>query len=360
MGPAFGSRVPSLLLAFTAAAAYAQFTVVGPAPYTEPVAREKIRALLKNADADTQKQTISDLSRLLSWYRDLIDEELVAAWQQNPGKRGDFAGVIDTLTTPRVAAGVMEFSWRERDSAFRVAYAPLYEHLMTRYAESGRPMLNDLLTQPPPELSEPVAETVCRILIDMPEGVGVWRQSALRILPRYRSMARRLLAADARSSDSAVQDRALFWLDDPRSTLYDGSGAATDRTPPRLARTRASSGAGPNFVGPGADAPPAPVAVPASPAAPPAPPSPPHGPPPHPESYSGPRSGTLECAGTAIPQNAEYVFRNLPAAKLQLEYDTKIWDGRLVLVDGQTQKLVLRNKAAGAQKRCTVHWTVSQ
>ncbi len=342
MGPAFGSRLTSLWLAFTAAAGYAQFTVVGPAPYTEPVARENIRALLKNVDADHQKQTISDLSRLLSWYRDLIDEELVAAWQQNPEKRGDLAGVIDTLTTPRVAAGVMEFSWRERDSAFRIAYAPLYEHLMTRYAESGRPMLNDLLAQPP-ELSEPVAETVCRILIDMPEGVGAWRQSALRILPRYRSTARRLLVADARSSDSAVQDRALFWLDDPRSTLYDGSGAPLDRTPPRLTRNRASSGAGPNFAGPGADAP-------ASPAA----------PPPHPESYRGPRSGTLECAGAAIPQNAEYVFRNLPAAKLQLEYDRKIWDARLVPVDGQTQKLVLRNKAAGAQRRCTVHWTVSQ
>ena len=174
MGPAFGSRLPSLLLAFTVAAAYAQFTVVGPAPYTEPVAREKVRALLENADADNQKQTISDLSHLLSWYRDLIDEELVAAWRQNPGKRGDLAGVIDALATPRVAAGVMEFSWRERDSAFRIAHAPLYEHLMTRYAESGQPMLNDLLAQPP-ELSEPVAETVCRILIDMPEGVGAWR-----------------------------------------------------------------------------------------------------------------------------------------------------------------------------------------
>jgi hypothetical protein len=54
------------------------------------------------------------------------------------------------------------------------------------------------------------------------------------------------------------------------------------------------------------------------------------------------------------------VFRNLPAAKLQLDYDTKLWDARLVPVDGQTQKLVLRNKAAGAQKHCTVHWTVSQ
>src|SRR5581483_9165971 len=45
--------------------------------------------------------------------------------------------------------------------------------------------------------------------------------------------------------------------------------------------------------------------------------------------YTGPRSGTLESNGSPIPQNAEFVFRNLPAVKIQLEYDTKIWDARL-------------------------------
>jgi hypothetical protein len=71
-------------------------------------------------------------------------------------------------------------------------------------------------------------------------------------------------------------------------------------------------------------------------------------------------SGTLECSGGLVPQNAEYVFRNLPAPRLRLDYDAKIWDARLVPVDGQTQKLILRNRSPGAQKRCTVHWTVTQ
>ena len=337
----------TLILLLIAPIGCAQFTVVGPAPYTEPVAREKIRTSLENVEANHQKETIDTLTGLLTWYRDLIDDELVTAWQKESDKRLDLSGVIDTLATPRVASGIMEFSWRERGSAFRIAYAPLYEHLMTRYLESGKPMLDDLLAHPL-DLPEPVAETVCRILIDMPEQVGNWRKSALRILPRYRATAKRLLAQDLRSSDSAKRDIAEFWLEDPRSTLYDGSASSDARsTPPRLARR--SSG-DPNFAGSGPDAPP--------------PTPPPAGRPtlahaPQTETYSGPRSGTLECSGAPVPQNAEYVFRNLPAAKLQLDYDTRIWDARLVPVDAQSQKLVLRNKAAGAQKHCTVHWTVA-
>jgi len=84
------------------------------------------------------------------------------------------------------------------------------------------------------------------------------------------------------------------------------------------------------------------------------------GPAPAPPSlYAGARSGILQCGGGPIPQNAEYVFRNLPPGKMQLDYDSRVWDARLVPGDGQTQKLILRNISSGPQKRCTVRWSVS-
>ena len=150
----------ALLLAVTASA---QLTVVGPAPYSEPVARQKIRGFLQNVDSTNRQQTTDSLTNLLKWYRDLIDEELITVWQTEPDKRSDLAAVIDPLATPRVAAGIMDFSWRERDSAFRVECAPMYEHLMTRYANSGKPMLDGLPSAA--DLSDAAAETVCRILI---------------------------------------------------------------------------------------------------------------------------------------------------------------------------------------------------
>lgn len=75
-------------------------------------------------------------------------------------------------------------------------------------------------------------------------------------------------------------------------------------------------------------------------------------------AYNGAQSGTLECSGSSIPQNAEYVFRDLPLVKLRLDYDSKIWDARLVPLDGQKQKLIIKNKSKGPQKHCTVHWVV--
>jgi len=69
-------------------------------------------------------------------------------------------------------------------------------------------------------------------------------------------------------------------------------------------------------------------------------------------------SGTLECTGNPVPQNAEYVFRNLPLFKLQLDYDHRIWDARLTAGDNQSQRLILRNKSSGPQRRCLVHWSV--
>jgi hypothetical protein len=76
------------------------------------------------------------------------------------------------------------------------------------------------------------------------------------------------------------------------------------------------------------------------------------------QPYSGPRSGTLESTIALIPQNGEYVFRDLPLVKLQLDYDSKIWDARLAPGEGQTQRLIVKNKSSGPQKRCVVHWTV--
>ena len=75
--------------------------------------------------------------------------------------------------------------------------------------------------------------------------------------------------------------------------------------------------------------------------------------------YNGARSGTLECSGGPIPQNAEYVFRDLPLVHLQLDYNQKIWQAKLMPGDGQTQKLILKNVGKGPQKKCVVHWTVT-
>lgn len=338
----------------------AQLKVVGPAPYSQPVARQKIRGLLQSVDSTSRQQTIDALTSLLTWYRDLIDEELITAWQTEADKRSDLAAVIDPLATPRVASGIMDFSWRERDSAFRLDYASMYEHLMTRYASSGQPMLDGLSSVS--DLSNPAAETVCRILIDMPE-IGAWHATALRVLPRYRGVARRLLTEDLRSDDRDRRDRAGFWLDDPRSSLYTASDTSETSSPRFSARPRSQRRDPPNgnnrvsATGPGPEMdypPPPPPPAPSRPAL------TARSVPPEIPVYNGPLSGTLECAGPPIPGNAEYVFRNLPAAKLRLDYDTKIWDARLTPSDGQGQRLILRNRSAAAQKHCTVHWTVTQ
>jgi hypothetical protein len=73
-------------------------------------------------------------------------------------------------------------------------------------------------------------------------------------------------------------------------------------------------------------------------------------------TYSGAQSGTLTCGGL-IPQNAEFVFRNLPRGELKLEYDTKNWNARLVPGNGATQRLILTNVSSGPQKKCVVHWS---
>jgi hypothetical protein len=77
-----------------------------------------------------------------------------------------------------------------------------------------------------------------------------------------------------------------------------------------------------------------------------------------PAPYPGPSSGKLECDGQPIPQNGERVFSDLPPVNLRLVYDTNTWEGVLV-PNGQTQRLILRNKKPGTQKKCTVQWSVA-
>ncbi len=319
----------------------AQFKVVGPAPYPPAVARQKIRGLLEGVNPANRQQTVDTLTGLLSWYRDILDDELIAAWQKD--SRANLTEVMGPLADSRVAVGIVEFSWRrERPAAFLPAYAPMFQNLMTRFPESAQPFLDDLLGtrgQPAPDLSRPEAEAACRILLDMPD-IGMWRKNALEILPHYRRVAESLLAQDLHGSDREAGYRAQRWLADLKSD------APARTTLPRTAVSD-STPLGGSAPTPAPAPPPLPrAAVPAAPLASALPP------------YNGAKSGTLESRGGPIPQNAEYVFRDVPPVKLQLDYDTKTWDARLAPGDGQTQRLIVRNKSSGPQKRCVVHWSV--
>jgi hypothetical protein len=380
------------LVIFTAdLTANAQFKPVGPPPFSPTVAREKVKTLLEKVDPSNSRQTTGRLSDLLAWYRDIIDDELIAAWRKET--RENLTEAVESLADSRVAIAVVNFSWREqRQAAFHLSDAPMLGHLMARFPESAKPFLDDLLGRPMPDLSEPEAEAVCRILMDMPE-IGSWRNSALQILPHYRQAAENIVAQDVRGSDQEKRYQGLRWENDLKlhvSEMANEQPSARRRTmrSPSPGTDRASNGDRPVFVlspPPEADrasappansspptrvpAPPAPIpsappaehAAPVTPAAPnPLPARPPVSPASVPSApqYAGPRSGTLESTGNPIPQNAEYVFRNLPPVKIQLDYDTRIWDARLATGEGQTQRLIVKNKSSGPQKRCVVHWSV--
>jgi hypothetical protein len=361
--------------------ANAQFKVVGPPPYSPTVAHQKIRTLLEAVDPANGKQTVATLSGLLSWYRDIIDEELIAAWQKDG--RANLIEVMEPLADSRVAMAVVEFSWRQRQTALNPTYAPMFVNFFTRFPESAQPFLNDLLGKPTPDLSQPEAETVCRILLDMPD-VGTWKKSALAILPHYRQVAETLLAQDLHGSDQEKSWAAQRWLGDLRPDVPGAAnrsaanrgianeGIANEqqsprRRPPTRTAVNDSTPTGdeiPSIVRPraGDGQSPSPAAASSTPARPLLQAAPRPSPPARldPPPYSGAKSGTLECGGGPIPRNAEYVFRNLPLVKMQLDYDTKTWDARLAPGAGQTQKLIVRNKISGPQKHCVVHWSVTQ
>jgi hypothetical protein len=355
-------------LYFCCNTARAQFKEIGPAPFSPAVAHQRIRTLLDQVDSANRQQTLDTLNGWTPWFRTILDEELIAAWKRDNRER--VALVLEPLATEPVANGVMEFSWRERtDANLSPAYAPLLEHLMTRYPPSGDAFLSDLLAPTPPQLSPIQVETVCRILIDMPD-LGTWHKSALRILPRYRATAERLLAQDKQSGDQDTSYRAQVWQAELRGETpgFNSQASLPHRRPPDApAAPRDANGP---LLFPPPSAPPSPQSVavnrPPTPppsltanSTPPPPPVPARGAPlsAAPAAYQGARSGTLECTGPPVPQNAEYVFRNLPQVPLNLDYDRKVWDARLVPAENQTQKLILRNRSSGPQKKCVVHWS---
>src|ERR1700733_9919949 len=345
---------------------HAQFKVVGPAPVSPAVARQQIRTLLEKVDPSNRQQTIQTLTGLLAWYRDILDEELIAAWKKDP--RANLTDVMESLADSRVASDVVEFSWREQpQAALNLTSAPMLGQLMVRFPESAKPFLDDLLGsggQQTPNLSEMEAKAVCRILLDMPD-IGMWRQSALQILPHYRRTAESLLAQDLHGGDQEKSYQAQRWLSDLKS---DVPATANEQPSPRrrpMPTTLSPPSQSPPYQPPPSKSPmpepsaevarpPVPAATTSAPPATPLPPAPVPAAPPS----GGPKSGTLESSGGPIAQNAEYVFRNLPAVKMQLDYDTKTWDARLVPGEGQTQRLILRNKSSGPQKRCVVRWSV--
>jgi hypothetical protein len=329
----------------------AQFKETAPAPYTPAVARQKIRALIGSVEPGNGQQTVDTLSGLLVWYRDVVDDELIAAWKGDD--RANLPALITSLADARVASAIVEFSWREQRAAtFTLTYAPMLGDLMARYQGSAGPFLYDLLL--PPDLPKPQADAVCRILLDMPD-TGNWKKKALQVLPYYRQSARDLLLQDLRGNNQEKVYRAQFWLADLKLNV---PGVTSD--PPQPRRPMA----------PSAPPPPAPVVSRANPA-----PSDTFSQRPHiieqpaqqpsaalmPYSrppYNGPRSGTLKCSGDPVPPNAEYVFPGMPMGNIQLDLDGKPWSARLVLGKGQTQDLILTNKATRPQKGCTVRWSI--
>lgn len=206
-----------------------------------------------------------------------------------------------------------------------------------------------------PDLSPPETEAVCRVLLDLPDR---WRANALRILPHYRSAAQSLLTQDLRGSDQEAIGRAQFWLRDLKWEIPGNT--STQRTPARQTIARETPEA-PSPIA-GADTSPSRPHItqpertnlPAEQR----PPAPRGGAAPQ-LTYNGPRSGTLTCSGL-VPQNAEFVFRNLPPVEIKLEYDARIWSARLQPGDGETQRLILKNISSGPQKKCAVHWNTIQ
>src|SRR5579871_702672 len=98
----------ALALCFTLSA---QFKEVGPPPLPPKVAREKIRTLLEKTD--DKPQTIKTLMGMLAWYREILDEELIAAWKRDT--RANLPEILKALADPVVTQSVVEFSWRQRN-----------------------------------------------------------------------------------------------------------------------------------------------------------------------------------------------------------------------------------------------------
>jgi hypothetical protein len=349
-----------LLCAFLfAGVSVAQFKEVPPAPYTPAVARQKIRTSIGNVTPGNGPQTVDTLSGLLVWYRDVVDDELIAAWKGDD--RANLPALITPLADARVASAIVEFSWhQQRAATFTIPYAPMLGDLMARYQGSADPVLHDLLGGQL-DLPKPQADAVCRILLDMPD-TGNWKKTALQILPRYRLSARDLLVQDLHGNNQEKVYRAQFWLTDLKLNV---PGVTSDPAPVRRGTPLPPPAANRVVMG---NQPPVNQTMPDQLS------QRPHiveQPAPQPTTslrsgdtgpsalpYSGTKSGTLKCSGDPVPPNAEYVFPGMPLGNMQLDLEGKPWEARLVPGRGQTQDLILRNTGSSAQKRCTVHWTI--
>lgn len=338
------SALWSVLFAASALTAQAQFKEIKTAPFPPAVAHRRIGTLLENVNAANRDQTVETISGWLDWYRDILDEELIARWRTDA--RANLPLVIGPLADARVAQEVVAYSWRQQpDAAFTLAYAPMLGDLMARYPASGAPFLADLLGPAPPALSQPETAAVCRILLDMPD-IGTWRKNALQILPRYRAVVDGLLKQDINGPDQEKMYRALRWRVDLK---LDPPPAVTSQKQPGQQRSLASRlplpqiATGKQTTADAGSQRPHIVGQPAAPSM---------------NGYMGPLSGTFESTGGPIPPDGEYTFPNIPPVKLLLDFDTKHWEARLEQGEGQTQVLVLHNKGKGAQKHCVVHWSV--
>jgi TonB family protein len=246
----------AVVISTCAGIAFGQFKETPPPPYSDDVARKNISALIAELNAGNQQQTLTELNRLLTWFRDITDEQLIAGWKGEGRSR--LPALILALADPRVADGVLDFSWRQRrDVAFRPEYAPMLGALMARYAGSGENFRQDLLSPAmQPALNPSQIETVCRILLYMPD-VGNWHKDALKILPNpaYRGAALSLLRNDMYSGDADRRANATVWL----ATLESSKAPAPiDVDPPSPNPNRTSDSGGANTV-PSENSPPVPI-----------------------------------------------------------------------------------------------------
>ena len=225
----------------------AQFKETPPAPYSPAVARQKIRLLLETGDPDNRQQTAETLSGLLVWYRDIVDDELIAAWKGD--QRAKLPALMPLYADSRVASAIVEFSWRQqRASTFNLTYAPMLGDLMARYPNSADPFIRDLAGPAAaggqmPDLSPSEADAVCRILLDMPD-TGDWKKIALQVLPHYRSAAQNLLVQDLRGNNQEKSYRAQRWMTELRLNV-PGVTSEDDQRRKVLPRTSAVAGSGP-------------------------------------------------------------------------------------------------------------------
>ena len=326
----------------------AQFKEAPPAPYSLAVARQKIRLLIET-DPDNRQQTAEKLSGLLVWYRDIVDDELIAAWKGD--QRAKLPALMPLLADSRVASAIIDFSWRQqRPATFNLTYAPMLGDLMARYRNSADPFVRDLIgpmagAGQMPDLSSSEAETVCRILLDMPD-TGDWKKIALQVLPHYRLAAQNLLVEDLRGNDTEKSYRAQRWIIELRLNVPGVTSEDNEQRRKLIPRTSAVAGSGNQipagtFLG-------RPHIVDQQSGS-----LPPSDPP-----YSGPSSGTLKCNSDPVPPNGEYVFPGMPLGNLQIDLDGKPWDARLVPGKARTQDLILINRSSSSQKRCTVRWKI--